>query len=80
MKNALLRGLVICGLSLGLVALSACAEQNEVEPSPTEEPVIDDEPDVIEEEPMMDDSTMADSTMMEEPMEEESAEGDAPAE
>ncbi len=76
MKNALLRGLVICGLSFGLVALSACAEQSEVEP-PT--PVID-EPDVIEEEPMMDDSTMADSTMMDEPMEEEHADGDAPAE
>ena len=76
MKNALLRGLVVCGLSFGLVALSACAEQNEVEPPTTEEPVID-ELDVIEEEPMMDDTTMADTTMMmEEPMEEEHADGD----
>ena len=75
MKNVLLRGLVIFGLGFGLLALSACADQNEVEPPTTEEPIIDGS-DVIEEEPMMDDSTMADSTMMEEPMEEEHAEGD----
>ena len=81
MKNALLRGLVIFSLGFGLVALSACAEQNDVETPTTEEPIIDELDDVIEEEPMIDDSTMADSTMMlEEPMEEENAEGDAPAE
>jgi len=71
MKNALLRGIVIFGLGFGLVALSACADQNEVDPPTTEEPIIDGS-DVIEEEPMIDDSTMADSTMMEE----EHAEGD----
>lgn len=74
MKNAFLRGLVIFSLGFGLVALSACAEQTEVEPTTTEEPEVIEEPEVFEEEPMMDDSTMADSTMMEEPMEEETAE------
>ncbi len=75
MKNALLRGIIIFGFSFGLVALSACAEQTETDPTLTEEPEVYSEPEIMDE-PMMDDSTMADSTMMEEPMEEDHADGE----
>lgn len=73
MKNSLLRGIAIFGLGASLLALSACAEQNDVEEptEPVQEDVLTEEP--MMEEPMMADSMMADSTMMEEPMMEEGA-------